>query len=240
MMDGEFWIIQGLAEANLDPRGAVGLVSRESSQAESYASPFRPIPNYATEASVQDIVAEEQRLIQRAEEEGFFWDAAKVQRVVGQFAETSGGGEHDVALVGGRNWRLIVRSTINDSYGFAFRSPAQYLKRLEHFNFAFPALQMRVIGVSRNARGNGVIWTAQPFVEGWEFAEESQLCKALEKAGWTRVGSDTVYQHKRSGLVIRDAHTGNVLTDGKHLYPVDVIIDDWPEHKLTNARVVET
>ena len=145
-----------------------------------------------------------------------------------QFVDKSGGSEHDVALVGPRNRRLIVRSTIKDSYGFAFRSPAQYLKRLENFNMAFPALQMRVIGVSRNARGNGVVWTAQPFVEGWEFAEDSHLRKALEKAGWERVGSDTVYRHKLSGLVIRDAHTGNVLTDGKHLYPVDVIIDEIP------------
>ncbi len=104
---------------------------------------------------------------------------------------------------------------------------------------AFPALQMRVIGVSRNARGNGVIWTAQPFVEAREFAEDSHLRKALEKAGWARVGSDTVYRHKLSGLMIRDAHTGNVLTDGKHLYPVDVIIDEMPAKGLTNTTVVD-
>jgi predicted RNA binding protein YcfA (HicA-like mRNA interferase family) len=228
LADGAFWIIQGLAETKLDPGGSVSLVSSQSSQPETYASSVRPVPSYSSDASVQDIVTEEQRLIQRAEAEGFFWDAAKVQRVVGQFVEKSGGSEHDVALVGPRNWRLIVRSTIKDSYGFAFRSPSQYLKRLENFNVAFPGLQMRMIGVSRNARGNGVIWTVQPFVDGWEFAEDSQLRKALEKAGWVRVGSDTVYRHKASGLVIRDAHTGNVLTDGTHLYPIDVIIDEMP------------
>jgi len=100
------------------------------------------------------------------------------------------------------------------------------LKRLEDFNRAFPSIQTRMIGVSKNARGNGVIWTVQPFVEAREFKEESQLQKALEKKGWERLGSGAVYRHKATGVVIGDAHGGNVFHDEGELYPVEVIVSD--------------
>jgi hypothetical protein len=224
-VNGESWIIQGLTEAPLDVGAAGRLVSRESSQPDAYANPGRPIPDYyGSRASIQDIVGEEQKLIQRAQTEGFFWQPDQVQRVLKQVRKRAGGGEHDVFLHGTKTTPLVLRSTINDSYGLQGRSPAQYLKRVEDYNATFPALQMRVIGVSKNTRGNGVVWTAQPFVEGREFKEDSDLQRAMEKAGWKRISSDTTYEHTTTGAVIQDVHTGNVLTDGTDLYPIDVVV----------------
>lgn len=188
--DGESRIIQGLAQINSDSGAEVGLVSRESEKPDAYASAGRSIPPYTEQASVGEIIAEEGRLIDRAKQEGFFWDAAKVQSILAKAGDKGGGSEHDVYVFDDGDNAIVIRSTIQDSYGFRHRSPAQYLKRLENYNNRFPGIQMRMIGVSLNARGNGVIWTAQPFVEGKEFKEEAQVQKALEKRGWKRITSE--------------------------------------------------
>lgn len=144
--------------------------------------------------------------------------------------ERGGGSEHDVYVTGEEGHLVVIRSTIQDSYGFRGRSPAQYLKRLKDYNRVFPALQTRMIGVSQNARGNGVIWTAQPFIEGREFEDDRALQEEMERRGWERIDKDfdenILYRHAGSGVVIRDAHGGNVLVKGDELFPVDVIVDD--------------
>lgn len=118
------------------------------------------------------------------------------------------------------------------------RSPAQYLQRLQHYNAAFPGIQTRLIGVSRNTRGNGVIWTAQPFVEALELKDDKRLQSLLEAKGWVRIdgpGDDNiVYRHTPTGAIIRDAHTGNILVKGQELYPIDVIVTDLGS--LTDAE----
>jgi|GEM_PF-6987949 len=224
--DGESRIVQGLSEAHIDPRGAVGLVSRESEKPDAYAGAGRSIPPHSEPAAVGDIIAEEERLIARAKAEGFFWDKEKTSRIIAALGKKGGGSEHDVYFAGTAKNPIVIRSTIQDSYGFRHRSPAQYLKRLQDFNAAFPGIQMRMIGVSQNARGNGVIWTAQPFVEGREFKDEKALQKELEARGWERLGSDTNYRHIETGVVITDAHGSNILKKGRELFPIDVIVSN--------------
>lgn len=168
-------------------------------------------------------------MIARARAEGWFWsheDLRCLRNVIHSIR--AGGHEHDVYLAGrDPSTLLVIRNTVKDSYGFAHRSPAQYLKRLEDYNRAFPDIQTRVIGVSTNERGNGVIWTVQPFVDGHEFDSDADLRKAMEGHGWER-GVDITYKHRRTGVVIHDAHTGNILWKGNELFPVDVVVEHPP------------
>ncbi len=147
-------LVQGLAEAGLDGLGAERLVRGESAQPSVYTSDgTRPRPYGKHQASPRVVDAEETRLIARAKAEGFFWDDKKllaVRSVLGP--KTASGSEHDVYVVGKTQNILVIRNTIKDSYGFAHNSPAQYLQRLAHHNSVFPGLQVRVIGVSQNAR----------------------------------------------------------------------------------------
>jgi hypothetical protein len=224
--DEESRLIQGLAQAGFDGEGGVSLIRGESEEPATYSDRGRSIPAYTEDAGISSIITEEGRLIERAKAEGFFWEADKVAKVVAAAKRKGGGSEHDVYIVGVEGGFIVIRSTIKDSYGFSHRSPAQYLKRLQDYNKAFPGIQTRMIGVSKNSRGNGVIWTAQPFVEGRVFNEESALQKALESKGWERQGSDTIYRHKDTGVVMRDAHSSNVLHQGAELFPIDVIVTD--------------
>ena len=223
--DGESRIIRGLAQAGLAERAGLGLVSGESARPDAYTRAGWSIPAYTEEASVEDILAEEGRLIARAKDEGFFWDRDTVSEVI-RGLPSGGGSEHDVYVAGGVGSLIVLRSTINDSYGYRLRSPAQYLRRLQNYNSVFPGLQTRLIGVAQNSRGNGVIWTAQPFVEGQAFQDEQSLQTALEKHGWERLGSDTIYKNKATGVVIHDAHSDNVLHRGNDIYPIDVIVTE--------------
>lgn len=223
--DGESGIIRGLTQAGLVERAGLGLVSGESARPDTYAGAGRPVPAYTEEARIEDIVGEESRLISRAKDEGFFWDADTVSEVIRGLVN-GGGSEHDVYVTGGTGCLVVIRSTINDSYGYRRRSPAQYLRRLQDYNTVFPGIQTRLIGVAQNTRGNGVIWTAQPFVEGRAFKDERSLQEALEKRGWERLGSDTIYRHRETGVVFHDAHSDNVLYRGNEIYPIDVIVTD--------------
>lgn len=227
--DGESRIIRGLTQTGLVERAGIGLVSGESTWPHTYASTGRPVPAYTEEARLDDILGEESRLISRAKAEGFFWDKETVSEVIRGLAN-SGGSEHDVYVTGGAGCLIVIRCTINDSYGYRLRSPAQYLQRLQNYNAIFPGIQMRLIGVAQNARGNGVIWTAQPFVEGKAFKDEKSLQDALEQRGWVRLGSDTLYRHKDTGVTFYDAHSDNVLYRGNEIYPIDVIVTDTGYH----------
>lgn len=233
---GQSRLVQGLSEAGFDGQGAGRLVRQESTEPSLYTTGrARPLP-YSESASPREIDAEEARLIARAKAEGFFWGVDKMPDIVALLGKKrAGGNEHDVFIVGSAPNKVVIRKTVKDSYGFAFRSPSQYLKRIDDYNRTFPNLQVRVIGVSRSPvlgrlsdnHGNGVVWTAQTFVEGEEFANESDLQKAMEAHGWEHV-KDLEYRHKETGAVIDDAHTGNVLHRGDELLPIDVIIKRTP------------
>lgn len=218
-------LVQGLSAAGLFKEGSRSLVLGESARASLYTSDgSRPLA-HGERAPVREIDAEEQRLIVRAKAEGFFWDKDKAQAIASLLGQrTTRGSEHDVYMLGDGKDQIVIRNTTKDSYGFAHTTPAQYLQRLEDYNRAFPELQIRVIGVSQNERGNGVIWTVQPFAGGKEFASEAGLRKALGKKGWEHLG-DLKYRHQQTGVTIDDAHVGNVLHRGGELFPIDVIVE---------------
>lgn len=55
-------------------------------------------------------------------------------------------------VVGSGDNKLVIRNTANGNYGNrAGLTPSDYLKRLDDYNRTFPALQMRVIGVSKDS-----------------------------------------------------------------------------------------
>jgi hypothetical protein len=222
-----------LARAGLVERGAGRPVRGESAKPSLYtAGGVRP-DSYGQPSSTHTIDGEEARLIARAKQEGFFWGADKLPGIVQALGrKRAGGNEHDVYIVGESPNRLVIRSTAKDSYGLAFASPAQYLQRMADYNATFPELAIEMIGVSRapvmgrlsDTHGNGVVWTAQPFVEGPEFHNQDDLTAAMQANGWDHV-RDAEYRHRETGAVIDDAHTGNVLlTPEGGIVPIDVIV----------------
>lgn len=226
----ESWLIQRLPGTAFGLGTTKGLVPLESGQLSAHKdhtgrSAARPYEEHAT---FQELDVEEARLIHLAKKGGFFIENERLKPTLEQLEEkTTRGSEHDVYLLQSNGGAVIIRNTIRDSYGFVHRSPAQYLKRLEDYNQLFPGIQIRVIGVSGNMRGNGVIWTIQPFVEGREFPNDAALRKALCSRGWDHV-KDITFIHKHTGIVIEDAHCGNVLERDDQLYPIDVIVKHPP------------
>ena len=178
-------------------------------------------------------------LIANAKRDGYFWDTAKENDVANAIEPykvdpESQGAEHDVFITGVGDEKLVIRNTANGVYGpTKDTSPAQYIQRLEENNEVFPGMQMQILGVSEDAEGNAVIWTAQEFVEAREFNTEAELEAALGEKGWVKIGSPHVdtfnYKHTTSGAIIQDAHTGNVLVDKNgNLHPIDVMIEKMP------------
>lgn len=244
---GQSRLIQGLSGAGFDEGGAGRLVRSESTEPSLYtAGRARPLP-YSEQSSARDIDAEEARLIARAKEEGFFWGAGKMPGIAALLGRrAAGGNEHDVFIVGDPPNRVVIRKTVKDSYGFAFRSPSQYLKRIDDYNRVFPNIQVRVIGVSRSPvlgklsdnHGKGVIWTAQTFVEGTAFANSADLHTAMVAHGWERL-KGLEYRHKETGVIIDDVHHGNVLQRDGNLFPIDVVIKHIPDEAKASRPAVE-
>jgi len=126
---------------------------------------------------------------------------------------------------------VIIRRTINDSYGFRFSSPFQYLRRMAEFSAQVPSAAVSFLGVSRNARGNGVIWTVQPYIEGTH-PTQAELVTDLASQGWRPAGSlhnHLVFEHAMSGIRMHDVHAGNFIRQKNGiLIPIDVFFEGLP------------
>ena len=92
----------------------------------------------------------------------------------------------------GKEGKVVIRRTINDSFGFRFSSPFQYLRRMAEFSAQVPAAAVRFLGVSINARNNGVIWTVQPYIEGTHPHRRNSSPISLPKAGVLPVPSTII------------------------------------------------
>jgi hypothetical protein len=142
-----------------------------------------------------------------------------------------GGSEHDAWVVMGKEGKVVIRRTINDSYGFRFSSPFQYLRRMAEFSDQVPAVAVRFLGVSRNARSNGVIWTVQPYIEGTH-PTQAELVADLASQGWRPAGSlhnHLVFEHVPSGIRMHDVHAGNFIRQKNGvLIPIDVFFEGLP------------
>lgn len=211
----------------LDGRGGSGLVPQEWAEPSRYASE-RGAAGYTAQA--KEGRAEQERLIAAAQQHGFFFDDNHPLFDALTAYKNEGGAEHDAYIVGEPQSRVVIRSTIKGSFGnTSTDSPVQYLQRLADYNQTFPDLQTRLIGVSQREDGTAVIWTAQTFVPGEEYASQSDLDAAMRAHGWFEVGTNThKYRHKETGAVIEDVHRGNVLHIGDELFPIDVIVDKKP------------
>lgn len=182
------------------------------------------------------------RLIEAAKSGGFFIGEDDVRRIESSAWSRAEGAEHDVHFVGDGDARLAIRATANGNFGaLADITPAEYLQRLRDYNAVFPSTQIQVFGVSEDADGNAVIWSAQRFVPGEEYATQEELTTAFEARGWEHIGQypdAPIYRHKATGAIIDDAHTGNVLHIGDELFPIDVVVEALPSLDRTLFQAI--
>jgi len=123
-----------------------------------------------------------------------------------------GRSEHDTWKIETSSGAFVIRRTINDAYGFHFSSPFQYLRRMAEFSDQVPVAAVRFPGVSLNKRGNGVIWTVRPYIEGTH-PTQAELVAELKSQGWQPAGSlhnHLVFQHIPTGIRMRDVHAGKL------------------------------
>lgn len=148
-----------------------------------------------------------------------------------QAGPQGGGSEHDAWVVMGNEAKVVIRRTINDSYGFRFSTPFQYLRRMAEFSAQVPAAAVSFLGVSRNARGNGAIWTVQPYIEGTH-PTQAELVADLKLQGWHPAGTlhnHLVFQHLPTGSRMHDVHAGNFIRQKNGiLIPIDVFFEGLP------------
>jgi hypothetical protein len=186
------------------------------------------IREYADSASPAEIDAEESVLIDWAARNHRFFATNEILKFETLAGPKGGGSEHDAWVVLGPEGKVVIRRTINDSYGFRFSSPFQYLRRLAEFSEQVPAAPVSFLGVSKNSRGNGVIWTAQPYIEGTH-PTQSELVAELREQGWQPAGSKhnhLVFEHALSGVRMHDVHAGNFIHQKNGaLIPIDVFFE---------------
>jgi hypothetical protein len=63
---------------------------------------------------------------------------------------------------------------------------------MAEFSAQVPAAAVQFLGVSLNQRGNGVIWTVQPYIEGTH-PTQAELVADLKLQGWKPAG--TLHNH---------------------------------------------
>lgn len=190
-----------------------------------------PVAEYAQSASPAEIDAEESILIQWADHNHRLFPADEIQKFEKSAPPKGGGSEHDAWKIETPNGAFVIRRTINDSYGFRFSSPFQYLRRMAEFSEQVPAAAVRFLGASLNTRGNGVIWTVQPYIEGTH-PSQAELVAELTLQGWKPAGSlhnHLVFQHVASGTRMHDVHAGNFIRQKNGiLIPIDVFFEGLP------------
>jgi hypothetical protein len=186
------------------------------------------VREYAESASPAEIDAEEFALIDWAVCNHRLFEKVEIVKFETQAGPKGGGSEHDAWVVLGPEGKIVIRRTINDSYGFRFSSPFRYLRRLAEFSEQVPAAPVSFLGVSKNPRGNGVIWTAQPYIEGTH-PTQSELVAELRKLGWQPAGTQhnhLVFKHVYSGVQMHDVHAGNFIRQKNGaLIPIDVFFE---------------
>jgi hypothetical protein len=190
-----------------------------------------PIKEYAISATPAEIDSEEAHLIEWADRNHRIFPREGIDAFELQAGPQGGGSEHDAWVVTGKQGKVVIRRTINDSYGFRFSSPFQYLRRMAEFSDQVPVAAIRFLGISLNKRGNGVIWTVQPYIEGTH-PTQAELVAELKSQGWQPAGSlhnHLVFQHVPTGIRMHDVHAGNFIRQKNgNLAPIDVFFEGIP------------
>lgn len=187
-----------------------------------------PVAEYVLPASPSCIDQEEAALFVWAERNHRVFPSSEIQRFESQAGGKGGGSEHDAWVVMGKEGKVVIRRTIQDSYGFRFSSPFSYLLRMAEFSSQVPGAAVSFLGVSCNVRGNGVIWTAQPYIEGTH-PTQAELVAELKLQQWKPAVTQhnhLVFVHIPTGIRMHDVHAGNFIrqNDGS-LIPIDVFFE---------------
>lgn len=145
----------------------------------SWVRPDRP-------SSLSEIDKQDDDLYKWAKKNGHFVDPVEVARIAEIADKTFGGQEHDVwAFTKGSN-PIVIRRTRNGGYGLRDRTPGEYIKRWQLSNAAFPDTAVSLIGYTKDARGNGVILTAQRYFEGTK-RPQKEIDAAMATLGVVRM-----------------------------------------------------
>lgn len=124
---------------------------------------------------------------------------------------------------------FAVKITLEGTYGHsAFErgttaSPEEYLRRLSLQNWLFGD-SIQIIGITRDT---AQIITSQPWVSRTDACTPSEIDEYFAKRGFIMFPideRDSGHYNDTSGLVILDAHSGNVIKSGNHLFPIDLVI----------------
>lgn len=187
-----------------------------------------PVAEYVLPASPSCIDREEAALFEWAERNQRVFSSEDIQRFEMQAGGIGGGSEHDAWVVMGKEGKVVIRRTIQDSYGFRFSSPFSYLRRMAEFSRQVPNAAVSFLGVSRNLRGNGVIWTVQPYIEGTH-PTQAELVAELKLQQWKPAVTQhnhLVFVHIPTGIRMHDVHAGNFIRQNNgSLIPIDVFFE---------------
>ena len=191
-----------------------------------------PVKEYALSASPAEIDSEETILLGWSAANHRLFPEEEITAFEKMAGPEGGGSEHDAWVLMSPEGKVVIRRTINDSYGFRFSSPFQYLRRMAEFSAQVPVAAISFLGVSLNKRGNGVIWTVQPYIEGTHLTQ-AELVADLRLQGWRPAGSQhnhLVFEHAASGIRIHDVHAGNFIRrKNGDLIPIDVFFENIPQ-----------
>jgi len=205
-----------------------GHIAIPAQSALSDVASARP-SEYALKSHFSEIDKQESALLDWAKRNNRFISKDEVLKFEAHHGNVNqGGSEHNTWEIYTPARRVIIRKTIKDSYGFAHRSPFQYLQRIADVSSEVHDAPISILGMSQNRRGNGVIWTVQPYVEG-SHIEKSALLSRLANQGWKEVKTEhphLVFEHGPTGIRMHDVHPANFIqTKDGHLVPIDVFFE---------------
>jgi Serine/Threonine/Tyrosine Kinase found in polyvalent proteins len=142
------------------------------------------------------------------------------------------GAEHNVWMFDASDaGPFVIRATKCDMFGMPHRTPAEYFARWLLFNQLFPDAAVTFICYTQNARGNGVIFTSQRYIDGTKKSQQV-ITRAMARLGFIKQrGTETSYIHASTGIEIHDAKPDNVIFDRSgNMIPIDVWVNDPMGH----------
>ncbi len=155
----------------------------------------RPWARSGNPSSLAEIDAEDAALNDWVRSNGYFIEAAEVDRVSLLADKIYGGQEHDVWAFLKGNIPIVIRRTRHGGYGLVGRTPVEYFDRWRLSNIVFPDTAVSFIGYTKDGRGNGVILTAQRYFEGHKRLEK-EINKAMATLGFVRMAGGEPSYHK--------------------------------------------
>ncbi len=182
-------------------------------------------------SSLREVDSQQEQLAAWARANGYLIEQAELLKAYEQADLEFKGNEHDVAAFTKETPPFVIRQTKLDMFGLPWATPAEYLQRWRLSNAMFPKTASSFIGYTENARGNGVILTAQRYFEGKK-KPQKEIDAALAKLGFEKTPGDaTSYRHPATKVEIHDAKPDNIIFDkAGNMQPFDVWINDPNDH----------